>query len=103
MNPDDQPLSKSAVSFGFAVVIASVINALLVIGKETSPAIMRGLWRLSGHHWVSHAVIVIVLFVVLGWLFRGLRTTSASRLIGSLIGGVVLSSLIIVGFYLIGD
>jgi hypothetical protein len=101
-------VSKYTISFGLSAALASVINALLVVAKEKSPAVMAGLQQLTGHHWVSHSAIVLVLFAVFGWLFaranggQGLKMT-VNRLIGTIVAGVVTGGLIIVGFYLIGD
>ena len=64
--------------------------------------------RLTGHHWVTHSVIILGLFAAGGWLLaqpnggQGIKLT-ASRLIGIVLAGVVTGGLIILGFYLIGD
>jgi uncharacterized membrane protein len=100
--------SKYTVSFGLALAIASVVNALLVVAKEKSPAVMAGLQKLTGHHWVSHSAIVLILFAVLGWIFskanggRGIQIT-VNGLIRALVSGVAIGGLIILGFYLVGD
>lgn len=101
-------ISKYTISFGLSAALASVVNALLVVVKEKSPAVESGLQKLTGHQWVSHAAIVLILFAVFGWLFaranngQGLKM-NANRLIGTIVAGVVTGGLIIVGFYLIGD
>ena len=101
-------VSKYTISFGLSAALASVINALLVVAKEKIPAVMGGLQTLTGHHWVSHSAIILVLFTLFGWLFaranngRGIQL-SVSRLIGTLAAGVATGGLIIIGFYLIGD
>jgi hypothetical protein len=98
-------ISKYSVSFGLSLAAASVINALLVVAKEKSPSVMAGLQRLTGHHWISHAVIVVVLFVAFGSILalpnqrQGIKITG-NRLIGLLLSGVVVGAVIIVGFYL---
>lgn len=105
---DNTPLSRYTSSFGLSLAAASVINALLVVAKEKSHAVMTGMQKLTGHHWITHSSIVLILFAVLGWLFaqanagRGVNIT-ASRLIAVLIGGVMLGSFIILGFYLMAD
>lgn len=105
---DNTGLSKYTVSFGLALAIASVANGLLVIAKEKSSAVLAGMQKLTGHHWISHCVIILGLFAVCGWLFarigggQGIKLTT-NRFIGTLAAGVVAGSLIILGFYLIGD
>jgi hypothetical protein len=105
---DNAGVSKYTISFGLSAALASVVNALLVVAKEKSPAVMAGLQKLTGHHWVSHSAIVLVLFVVFGWVIakanggRGIQI-SVNGLIGTIVAGVVTGGLIIFGFYLIGD
>lgn len=101
-------ISKHTISFGLAAALASVVNAVLVVVKEKSPAVEAGLQKLTGNHWISHAAIVFSLFAVFGWLSaranRGQGPKmSASRLIVTIVAGVVTGGVIIVGFYLIGD
>ena len=98
-------LSKYTISFGLALALASVSNALLVVAKETIPSVMARLQSMTGHHWISHSVVILVLFGAFGWILaqpnggRGFEIT-VPRLIGLLVSGVVLSALIIMGFYL---
>jgi hypothetical protein len=100
--------SKYTISFGLSLAITSLINSLLVIAKEKSPAVMTGLQKLTGHHWISHCAIILVLFTFFGWIFaranegRGIQIT-ANSLIRILVSGVVIGGLVIMGFYLVGD
>ncbi len=101
---EDTHLSKYTVSFGLALAITSLVNAVIVIAKESSQAVMAGMQKVTGHHWTTHSAVVLLVFVGLGWLFArtGIRM-SIGKLITTLVGGVVLSGLLIAGFYLIGD
>jgi hypothetical protein len=104
---DNPGISKYTASFGLSLAITSVASALLVIVKETCPAVMAGLKKLTGQHWESHSVLAVALFVVLGLALaqlnggKGVRMT-AGRLIFVLAGGVVIGGLLIAGFYLLG-
>ncbi len=101
-------LSRYTVSFGLSLVVASVANGLLVVAKEKIPAVMAGMQKLTGHHWISHAVIILGLFAFFGWLFaqskggQGIKMNT-NRFVAVLVSGVVAGGVIIVGFYLIGD
>lgn len=101
-------VSKYTISFGLALAIASVANGLLVVAKEKIPAVLTGMQKLTGHHWVSHSVIILGLFAFFGWLFaqanggQGIKLT-VNRLIGTLVAGAGTGGLIIMGFYLVGD
>lgn len=102
MNSESQPVSKFTVSFGVALAVASVVNALLVIVKEKSPAVQAAMRQLTGSHWVTHVLIIVALFVGLGLIgakFAG-RTT-VNRLITFIVAGVGVACALIIGFYLI--
>jgi len=101
-------LSKRTVAFGIAVAVACVINAVLVVFKEKSASVMFGMKQLTGHHWITHSVIVVVFFLGLGSLLavvQGQRRIcmTARSLIGTVVSGVALAGLIIIGFYLFAD
>ena len=102
----EQSISKYATSFGLALAIASVVNAVLVIAKEKLPAVQSGLQRMSGHHWISHCIIVLALFGASGWALAQLNGGNGvrmeiNRLMGLVVSSVLFSGLLIVGFYLI--
>jgi hypothetical protein len=105
---ENTQVSKYTVSFGLALALASVANGLLVVAKEKIPAVLAGMQRLTGHHWVSHSVIILGIFAFFGWLFaqanggQGIRMT-VNHLIGTLVAGVGTGVLIILGFYLVGS
>jgi len=105
---ENNGLSKYTISFGLSVALASVANALLVVAKEKIPAVMTGMQKLTGHHWISHSAIILGIFAFFGWIFArangglGLGMTALS-LIRTLVSGVAVGGLVIVGFYLIGD
>ena len=107
-NANDNGISKHTKSFGLSLALASVINGLLVVAKEKSPTVMAGMQKLTGHHWVTHAVVVLAVFSIFGWIFgmgnggQGPKMT-AGHLIWTMTAGVLAGGVIIMGFYLIGD
>ncbi len=101
-------VSKYTTAFGLALALASVLNALLVVVKEKSPAVQAGMKALTGHHWITHVAIVLGLFVAFGFLLAAFKggqglTLPVNRLIHTILAGVVAAGGIIVGFYLIAD
>lgn len=101
-------LSKTTVSFGLSLAVCAVLNALLVVAKEKSKAVQSWMQKITGHHWVTHALILLVAFFLCGWFFaRGNRGQDSKilgeRLANIVMAGVVAGVLIIWGFYLIGD
>ena len=107
-NMENTNLSKSTVSFGLSLALASVVNGLLVVAKEKIPAVLAGMQKLTSHHWITHSIIILGLFSIFGLGFactnggQGIKM-KVPRFIGTLVAGVATSSLIILGFYLIGD
>ncbi len=105
---ENHTASKYTTSFGLSLAICSVVNALLVVVKEKSPAVTSAMQKVTGNHWVTHSAIVIVLFFLLGWLLaladrgRGPKL-AAGRLPEIIAAGVVAGGLIITGFYLFAD
>lgn len=102
----ENKLSKNTVSFGLSFAIASVVNALLVVAKEKSSAVQDWMQKATGHHWITHVIIIIALFFLFGWLFaRANRgdgvNLSAGGLIKIIVAGVLTGYFIIAGFYLI--
>lgn len=105
MPSESNSLSKYSVSFGVALAIASVVNAVLVIVKEKSPRVMDGMKMLTGHHWITHSLVVVLLFLGLGWgLAReGGKPMGSRELLWRVCAGVAIGAGLIAGFYLLGD
>ena len=94
-------------SFGLSFAITSVISAILVILKESNEdTVLAWMKAATGHHWVTHGLINLILFVVLGWVLsrankgQGIKI-SASGLVSSIVGAVIISGVLISGFYLL--
>ena len=108
VQPEAAGLSKYTRSFGVALALASVVNGVLVVAKESSPAVQAGLQKLTGHHWITHSAIIVGLFCLAGWGLsringgQGIRLTPG-KLLGILLAGVAVGALTIIGFYLAGD
>jgi hypothetical protein len=99
---ENQALDKLSVGFGVSYLVASIFNALLIIAKETYAPLKDWMKSLFGHHWTTHGIFVIVLFVVLGYLFSKtnlVRKVDADNTSGMVIAGTLLGGLIIVGFF----
>ncbi len=105
---DDSAASRNTATFGLALGVCAVLNAVLVVAKERSKGFQAWLQRLTGNNWVSHAAIVLVAFLVIGW---GLGRTHGGKwpavtfrgLTRFVVAGVLAGLLIIVGFYGIAD
>ena len=107
MSPEQATMGEtvgaSVTGFGLAYAITSVLSALLVVLKERSEAVHAGLVAITGHHWVTHGLLNLVVFLVLGLVLSraggGMRMT-ANVLITIIAGATVVSGLIIVGYFI---
>ena len=97
-------LGKYAASFGLSLGVTSLFNATLVLLKETNETtLLAWMKAATGHHWITHGLIDLALFVVLGLALAG---TTGEKLgarpgivLAAIVGGMVLGALVIAGFY----
>jgi hypothetical protein len=59
-------MEKSKLAFGSSVgyVITALINAILVVAKESNEAFQKSLATTFGHHWIGHGILVILVFMI---------------------------------------
>lgn len=99
---------KYTASFGVSFAATSLLSALLVVLKETSKdTVLAWMKAATGHHWITHGVIVLAVFLVLGFVLAATRggdgvRVGANGLIAAVVGSTVLSGLIVGGFFLGG-
>ena len=105
---ENNAVTKHTASFGLSLALCAVLNALLVIAKERSQGVANWMQKMTGHHWITHVAMILVLFALFGWCFA--RTNGGQgpkmpvhRLTGIVFSGVVAGVLIVLGFYLIAD
>jgi hypothetical protein len=98
-------LGKYTKSFGLSFAITSLISALLVVVKEThEESVLAWMKSATGHHWVTHGVLDLILFGLIGWVLarpnngQGINIT-AKALVTTMVVSLVISWLIIIGFY----
>jgi hypothetical protein len=101
----DQLTSKYTRGFGLSLIIMMLFNAVLTIAKESFAPLLKGMAAITGHHWITHGIIVIVLFFVLGFIFSGAQSEgnsspSARGITVWTIVSAVIGLILIGGFYL---
>ena len=99
-------IGKYTKSFGLSFAITSVLSVLLVILKESNEeTVLAWMKAATGHHWVTHGIFNLIVFVGLGWALsrldngQGLKIT-ANILVICIVCAVFVSGLIITGFYI---
>jgi lipoprotein signal peptidase len=98
-------LGKYTKSFGLSFAITSFLSALLVLLKETHEhTVMEWMKTVTLHHWVTHGLINLVVFILLGVALskpnngEGVNI-STNTLVICIVGSVVISGILIAGFY----
>jgi hypothetical protein len=92
---ENRTLSGLVPGFGVSFLVVSLLNALLVAAKELNPALLAWMKALTGHHWITHGVIVLASFYLLGLILsrldlgEGLNGSRAAALVaaGVIVGG----------------
>jgi hypothetical protein len=95
---------KATVGFGLSAAVVSILNTLLVIFKEMTPPFKAGMASAMGHHWTTHGVIVIGLFIVLGFIFSGMtkhESWGADKLGMTIFWSVIAAGGALAAFYLV--
>ena len=93
-------------SFGLSFAIACLFNALLVIVKESNEdTVLAWMKAATGHHWVTHGILNLIVFFVLGWSLSRVNdghgvTITSKALVTVIVAALVISWLIIAGFFL---
>lgn len=100
----EQAISPTAAGFAWSYAITSLASAILVVLKETFKWAHDLLVTATGHHWTAQGAVVVLLFVILGFVLMQTsmaRTANAGQLIGVVVGSTIISGLIIGGYFLI--
>jgi len=103
---ENNRLSRSTYSFGVSLAVCAVLNAALVVAKESNKTVADWMQKITGHHWMTHVLFILTGFVALGWLLNRRNSNagpeiSPACLIRIVTGGVAIGILIILGFYLL--
>jgi hypothetical protein len=75
----------TAAAFGLSAAITVVFNVVLAFVKDSYPALNAFMAFLTGHHWRTHGLVDVIVFVLLGWLFVTLGIPSRRLTIGSVV------------------
>jgi len=89
-------LDRVSAAFALSAAVTVVFNTLLAWVKDAYAPLNTFMAHLLGHHWTTHGVADVLLFVVLGFVFLNLGTAqrmSSNRLVGTLVGAVIAAGL----------
>jgi hypothetical protein len=89
-------MKSSTKGFVLAAAITVLFNTALAWAKDSLPALNNFMKSLTGHHWTTHGLVDLALFIVLGLIFTKSEAVSKidpDRLTTALIGTVMVASL----------
>jgi hypothetical protein len=92
----ESALSPTTSGFVLSAAVVALFNTALAWAKDASPALNDFMKRVGGHHWTTHGLIDLILFIGLGFAFA--QTGVAARidpklLTKALIGSTVAAAL----------
>ena len=84
-------LDGAIAAFGISASAAIVFNTLLAWVKDSVPAVNDAMKAMSGHHWRTHGLLDIAVFLVVGLILMQRRVTiSGNGLLALLIAAVAI-------------
>ena len=94
-------MRNTVTAFGLSFVVVNVLSAVLVVVKERNTLIHDWMAALTGHHWITHAVLVIAAYLVLGVALSYLREwrIAGCSLSFAVVASTLVSGLIVAGFF----
>lgn len=92
-------------AFGLSLAITSVLSGVLVIAKETNAGLLGFMKTVTIHHWMTHGIFNLVVFLVLGLLLAKSNNGQGpdindGTLLKVVVGGFLLSCVLSAGFFL---
>lgn len=97
------PMEKYSAGFGLSLVVTSLLNAVILIIKEKNDSVMSAMKAALGHHWTTHGAIIIIVFLVLGFIFSGMKIETkldSGKMLKYIIWAVIISGVVVAGFFL---
>jgi hypothetical protein len=96
-------MNKYSAGFGLSLIVTNLLSAVILLFKELSANVMSAMKAALGHHWTTHGVILIVVFVILGFIFSGMKLGTkwdSQKMLKYIILAVIISGVITAGFFL---
>ncbi|MHB8111737.1 MAG: hypothetical protein ACYDHW_17080 [Syntrophorhabdaceae bacterium] len=94
-------LDRTTIGFGLSAAVANILNILLVIFKELTPSLRQAMAAATGHHWITHGVIVVGLFIIFGFVFSGIiksKSWGANKLSRMILWSVIVGGSLLGAF-----
>jgi hypothetical protein len=83
-------IDGAAAAFGVSAAIAIVFNTLLAWVKDAYDPLNSFMASLSGHHWTTHGLADIAVFVIVGFVLMKRGITMDGTKLAALVAGAVI-------------
>lgn len=95
MNAEATKLSRASAGFAFAVSITVLFSTALAWVKDAYKPLNLFMNGIAWHNWITHGLVDLVLFFVLGIIFS--KTSWASRIAPNRLITFLVASVIVAG------
>jgi hypothetical protein len=95
---------RSAAAFGAATAVTVLFNVVLAFVKDAYSPLNSFMAHLTGHHWITHGLADVVVFVALGWLFtaRGIPASGLTQGLAAALGfAAVIAGVALGGWFIL--
>lgn len=97
-------ISDQTAGFGLAAAIAIVFNTVFAWVKDSYEPLNAAMKAAMGHHWITHGVVDVALFVILGMVLSNsgfAKTVNGVQLLKYLVIAVVAAGGGLAGWFLL--
>jgi hypothetical protein len=97
-------MNRTTSAFALAAAIACLFNTALAWVKDAYAPLNKFMASLTGHHWITHGLADVIVFVGLGLLFMNTSIANKinpDRMVSILIWSVVASGLGLFAWFLL--
>jgi hypothetical protein len=97
-------MNTTTSAFALSAAIACLFNTALAWAKDAYAPLNKFMASLTGHHWITHGLADLVVFVGLGLIFMNTSVANKinpNRVVAILIWSVVVASLGLFAWFLL--
>jgi hypothetical protein len=87
-------LDRVSAAYALSAAVTVIFNTVLAWVKDAYDPLNTAMAHLSGHHWTTHGIVDVLLFLVLGFVFMSTGTAermAPKRLVTVLVGSTILA------------
>jgi len=96
-------MNKATSAFALSAAIACLFNTALAWAKDAYAPLNKFMAGLTGHHWITHGLADLIVFVGLGLVFMNIKTADMKpdKLVSILVWSVAAASLGLFAWFLL--